>query len=155
MQRGCHYPLYVRLRTDGMIRWESFPASDPIAASFTSSRAPDEVNGPNSKFQIENGRRVENEKQLIEEYGITFGGPALQYKGYHYRIFSDTPDFARLDHSNSSYQIASEDPAQWQESEKPTETEQRQMAAFAITCDGRQVLRTSRLSLLTLWHAVH
>ena len=121
---------------------ESFPASDPIAVSFTSPRAPDKVNVPNSKFQIENGRRLENEKQQI-----TFGGPGHQYKGYHYRIFSDAPDFARLDHSNSSYQIAAEDAAQWKESEKPTETVQRQMAELAITCDGRQVLTTSRLSL--------
>jgi hypothetical protein len=126
---------------------ESFPASDPVAVSFTPPRAPDKVNVPSSKFQIENDRRLENEKYRMAECSVMFEGRGNQDTGYHYRIFSDARDFARLDHANLSYQIEADDPAQRKVSEMPTEAEQRQMAELAITCDGRQVLAISRLSL--------
>ncbi|MGE5651159.1 hypothetical protein [Noviherbaspirillum sp. UKPF54] len=113
---------------------ESFPASDPIAVSFTSPYAPDMATVPNRDSQIE------NEKRQMAELGVTYDGRSYRYKEYRYDLLSDALNYARLEHSSSSYLEEQEEapaPPQWIEPDKPTEADKRMMEKLAITFDGK------------------
>lgn len=113
---------------------ESFPASDPIAVSFTSPHATDQAKVPNRDSQID------NEKRQMAELGVTFDGRGYCYREYRYDLLSDALSYARQDHASSSYQeedAAAPQSTQWVEPEKPTEAERQLMARLAITFDGK------------------
>ncbi len=110
---------------------ESFPASDPIAVSFTPPRARDIAQAPDRNSQIE------NEQRRMAGSGVTFDGHSYRYREYRYDLLSDALSYARLDPSRSTYQKAATTSSQWIEPEKPTEAEQQQMARLAITFDGK------------------
>ena len=75
---------------------ESFPASDPIAVSFTSPDAPDLTKVPDRNSHID------NEQRQMAELGVTFDGRSYRYREYRYDLLSDALSYARLDHASAS-----------------------------------------------------
>jgi hypothetical protein len=79
----------------------------------------------------------EAERRVATALGISFDGRYYRYKGYRYDGCADAIDYARLDRSRSP--CSDEEPGQstWNFPPAPTEEEQKRMAEYCITFDGR------------------
>jgi hypothetical protein len=80
----------------------------------------------------------EEERRELASLGIGFDGRYYRYKEYCYDLCSDAVSYAQLEHSKSLYREKDSSPPLWKKPEGPTDKEQRLMAEFGVTFDGKR-----------------
>jgi hypothetical protein len=79
----------------------------------------------------------EEERRALAPLGIGFDGRYYRYKEFRYDLCSDAVNYAQRDRVTSPYQGEDPRPLLWKNPEGPTDNEQRLMAEFGVTFDGK------------------